>query len=368
VVIAVNTPNILEEAEHTRQALHDALTAQGLTDAVTWGTSATGLSVALSHDTFTAWTPGFDTLGLCARLGLNTRARPADLQREIWITMLASPIVLDFPSVPELLSAVRVRQFMVDAARKTSMDFQTEEAKRPDDCWTYQDHTGFTVRPGCDLIDAVTRATQPEESGTLYSFSCYRATEYVILLGLAHEAKASNPDLLADLQAQWEERAVMSGRFHEVFLREYGTQDEPLPITSYIPGDRIWFRNPDDASSDVAGYEGSWVVYLGNGEFPNFWQHDKPFTLLSKCVEVFHWRDGLYRDAQGEPQINESVVEARVRQTLADPVASAAVLERMFRLRDPKGVYAEGGCMDTTREAPRWIRPGTTDIVLPGMY
>jgi hypothetical protein len=40
----------------------------------------------------------------------------------------------------------------------------------------------------------------------------------------------------------------------------------------------------------------------------------------------------------------------------------------MFRLRDPQGVYAQGGCMDTSRESPRWVRPDTTDIVLPGMY
>jgi hypothetical protein len=41
------------------------------------------------------------------------------------------------------------------------------------------------------------------------------------------------------------------------------------------------------------------------------------------------------------------------------------VLARMVRLRDPKGVYEEGGCIDTTREYPRCVRPGTADIVLP---
>jgi hypothetical protein len=44
------------------------------------------------------------------------------------------------------------------------------------------------------------------------------------------------------------------------------------------------------------------------------------------------------------------------------------ITQRMFRLRDPQGVYAQGGCMDTSRESPRWVRPETTDIVLPGMY
>ena len=34
-------------------------------------------------------------------------------------------------------------------------------------------------------IDALIKATQPEVSGRLYSFSCYRATEYVMLRALA---------------------------------------------------------------------------------------------------------------------------------------------------------------------------------------
>ena len=37
----------------------------------------------------------------------------------------------------------------------------------------------------------------------------------------------------------------------------------------------------------------------------------------------------------------------------------------MQRPRDPKGVYAEGGCIDTTREFPRPLCVGTADIRLP---
>lgn len=58
------------------------------------------------------------------------------------------------------------------------------------------------MKPGCALIDALIKATQPEVSGTLYFLSCYRATEYVILLAMAHELERSNPDLLTRLQQQ----------------------------------------------------------------------------------------------------------------------------------------------------------------------
>jgi hypothetical protein len=36
-----------------------------------------------------------------------------------------------------------------------------------------------------------------------------------------------------------------------------------------------------------------------------------------------------------------------------------------MQLRDKFGVYADGGCVDTTREYPRWVCPGTSDIILP---
>ncbi|MNW12450.1 hypothetical protein D3C71_2101430 [compost metagenome] len=37
----------------------------------------------------------------------------------------------------------------------------------------------------------------------------------------------------------------------------------------------------------------------------------------------------------------------------------------MTRIRDPQGVYDQGGCIDATRERVRWVRPGHADIALP---
>jgi hypothetical protein len=220
--------------------------------------------------------------------------------------------------------------------------------------------------PGQPLIEALRLATQPDASdSSLYAFSCYRATEYVILLGIAQELERVNPQLLAALQRQWETKAIMSGRYHDVFLHEYGSMDEPLPQRYYVPGDRVWFRNPDEASSDASGYEGSWVIYLGNGLFANFWKREQPYTFVQKCVEIYHWRHATYRDEEGELRMDEAVVEAMVHATMSDPVKLAQVIERMARLRDGRGVYAEGGCVDVSREFPRCVCPGTAGIVLP---
>ncbi|OZI29865.1 hypothetical protein CAL29_17340 [Bordetella genomosp. 10] len=346
------------------------LKALGLDDVVEIQDARTNdeslVRLRLRPDVAAAWTPGFDTTGLRPILD---RRHPADpgrnLEREIVVAMLAAPVAFRYPSHDELAAAVRIKRNIVQAAFKTELAFDTEQAERPADYWTYAEETGFTVLPGKPLIEALRKASQPEDSGKLYSFSCYRATEYVTLLGIAQELADGNPALLAQLQKRWETRAIMSGLFHDVFLREYGSMENPLPPKYYVPGDRLWFRNPDERSADAEGFEGSWVFYLGGGLFNNFWKHEQPFTLTTKCVEIYHWRDGVYVDDAGKTRLDESIVEDKVRASLADPAEVERILTLMVRLREPRGVYVDGGCIDTTRECVRWVCPGTADLVIP---
>ena len=311
------------------------------------------------------WAPGFDTLGLTAQLQLDTERRSTDLEREIMIAMLLGPLAFEFPSHAELASSVRMRRNIVLAARKTALAFYTAEASRPDDCWTYGDERGFTVRPGHAVIAALQKATQPDASGKRYAFSCCRATEYVMLLGIAQELESANPALLAALQRQWERRAIKSEEFRNVFLREHGSMREPLPPCYYVPGDRVWFRNPDPYSCNATGYEGSWVLYLGGGLFTNFWTSDPPYTLHGKCLEMFQWRHTAYKDVSGEVRIDEEMVTERLNALASTPVQKAQILQFMLRLRDPQGVDGGGGCLDASREYPRRVCPDTADIVLP---
>jgi hypothetical protein len=142
--------------------------------------------------------------------------------------------------------------------------------------------------------------------------------------------------------------------------------EAPLPATYFVPGDRVWFRNPDATSSEASGFEGSWVVYLGNGLFSNFWKYQQPYSLAQKCVEIYHWRHGLYIDSDGEERIDEDRIAPQIEASLQNPAELAPLLEKMQRFREPRGVYTEaGGCMDTTREFARSVCPGTSDIVLP---
>lgn len=306
----------------------------------------------------------YDTIQLCQRFKLDTCNNVADLEKEILLTMLMSPVAFSFPSYQELLSALHIRKNIVLNARKTALTFATEAAERPEEYWTYNENTGFTLLSGQSLITALEKATQPEKSGKLFSFSCYRATEYVILLSLAQELSQCNPALLQKLQKQWERKAIMSARFHEVFLLECGSMEHPLPGKFYIPGDRLWFRNPDKYSAEVTGYEGSWVFYLGNGMFSNFWNCDKPYTLTDKCVEIFHWRNAVWLATDGELRIDEAKVDALVSESMRNPKQVEEILAVMMRYRDPIDVNLSGGCLDSTREYPRLACPGTSDIPL----
>ncbi|HYW55674.1 MAG TPA: hypothetical protein VE934_01825 [Polaromonas sp.] len=351
------------------EALLNRLNAQDLSSCVqtSSGIDAGGCFVrlTLAPAQLAAWAPGCDTLQLSNTLHLATGTKTSDLQREIVLTLLMGPEAFEFPGIDELVSAVRIRVNIVQAARLTMLDFKTITAERPADCWAYREDCGFVRQPGVPLITALIKATQPDVSGTVYSFSCYRATEYVILLGMAQELAYCNPPLLDKLQERWALQPIMSGQFHDVFLREQGSMDNPLPPFYFVPGDRVWFRNPDSASSEASGYEGSWVFYLGNGLFSNFWKRDQPFTLATKCLEIYHWRNALYRDAQGDERIDELKVEALVAATAHEPTEAARIQALMQRYREPRGVYRDGGCLDTTREFVRWVCPGTTDIYLP---
>lgn len=231
---------------------------------------------------------------------------------------------------------------------------------RPTAFWRYDEAQGFVLKTGCDLLEALHAALVPDAQGHTYSFSCYRASEYVMLYGIAQTLKTSYPDRYAQLQTRWRTSPIASRRFHDTFVHELGSTDAPLPQGFYIPGDRVWFRNPDEDSADVPGYEGSWVIYLGGGLFCNFWQAQNPFTLTDKCLEIYCWRHAVRRASDGQAFIDEPAVSAEVAELKAGAAAQRrAIIERMMRYRDVSGTYAQGGCIDSTREYINYFQTGS---------
>lgn len=291
------------------------------------------------------------------------RLSRVDLRFEILLQLLCGPVNFTFPSLAELEAQIRMRINTVEAARNTELTFSTEAASRPAGLWLEYEEF-FAIAPQADLVEALVTATQPQEDGPRYGFSCYRASEYAMLTGMAIEIRESNPELYAVLQVRSRQAMIKSRAFHETFLLEYGTE-VTLPHDYYIPGDRVWFRNPEPRSGDIEGYEGSWTIYIGGGHFANFWKRHQPYTLTTKAVEIYHWRDAVYTRQDGRLDVEEARVDELCAQTLAQPQRVTQILQLMLRPRDLGEVYADGGCLDRTREYPCCVLPGTAALNLP---
>jgi len=312
--------------------------------------------------------PDCDTIQMGPDLLLDSENSNRDWLIETLLSMAISPIAFIFPSHQELLSSLRMRRDIVETAKRTELMFNVSASDRPEKFWVDDESVGPVLRADSSLIDALEHALCPDLSGRRYGFSCQRASEYLMLAGLTKELKRSNNDLLSQVEQQWREQPLKRDNFLNSFLFERGSIDQPFPMRCYVPGGRIWFKNPDDYSSDVEGFEGSWVVYLGAGKFVNLWDRSKPYTLESKCLEIYHWRDGAIRLDSGDLVMNEDIVQERVLASLAAPKEYDRILKKMMRYRDPLGVYADGGCIDITRDSLRWVHPETTNIQICTSY
>lgn len=312
--------------------------------------------------------PNCDTIQMGRDLSLDSEHSDRDRLIEALLSMAISPISYTFPNHQELLSNLRMRRDIVATAKRTELVFNTNAADRPEKFWLDDEDIGPVLREDSSLSDALEHALCPDLSGRRYGFSCQRASEYLMLTGLTKELKRSNSSLLKKIEQQWCQAPLKRDNFLHSFLFERGSVHQPFPVRFYVPGSRIWFKNPDDYSSDVGGFEGSWVVYLGSGKFVNLWDRAKPYTLESKCVEIYHWRHGAIRQDSGALVMNEEIVQERVLETLSAPEEHDRILKRMMRYRDPTGVYADGGCIDSTRDSLRWVHPETTNIQICTTY
>ncbi len=296
--------------------------------------------------------PDFDTstiASLC-RSGASTGAHQG-IVAETVLAMALSPQALVFHNLRELISNVRMRFHAVQIASRTELSFDTSSITRPQAYWVYTKENGFLLRQGVSLAEGLERALCPDVSGYTYAFSCQRASEYLMLYAVTSELVKVNKIALHATEEQWRKRALTGDDFLFRFLEERGTRENPMPMRYYIPGDRIWFKNPDNHSSDIEGYEGSWVVYLGGGCFCNLWDRHRPYTLEEKCLEIYYWSQCVEVSPAGISWMNEAVVKERVQLALADPNIKDPILKKMMVYRDPAGVYADGGCIDLSRDS-----------------
>jgi hypothetical protein len=270
---------------------------------------------------------------------------------EILLAMTLSPQIILFKTTCEFKSVLRMRRHAVDVASRTELSFDTNAITRPQAYWVYTKENGFLLRQGVSLAEGLERALCPDVSGSTYAFSCQRASEYLMLYAVVRELAKVNQAGLHAVEEQWRKRALTGDDFLFRFLEERGTRENPIPMRYYIPGDRIWFKNPDDHSSDIEGFEGSWVIYLGGGRFCNLWDRQSPYTLEEKCLEIFYWSKSTAVNGNGVLYMNEALVKEQVTKALNEPAIGEKILKKMMVYRDPTGVYADGGCIDLSRDS-----------------
>ena len=342
------------DSERRLRQAQRCLRSLGIDDLVDCSMSTGGdgryLHLRASHRLL-ALCPDFDTSTITTILHTRQPDQDRALISEIILAMALSPDVVYFGSEQELKSNLRMRCTVVQVASRTELNFDTSSITRPQAYWIYTKENGFLLRQGVSLADGLERALCPDVSGFTYAFSCQRASEYLILYAVVCELQKVNKTGLNDVEQQWRKRALTGDDFLFRFLGERGTRENPMPMRYYIPGDRIWFKNPDDHSSDIEGYEGSWVIYLGSGRFCNLWDRQRPYTLEEKCLEIFYWSKSTAVNDSGVLFMNEDLVKEQVNKALNDPALSRSILEKMMVYRDPTGVYADGGCIDLSRDS-----------------
>lgn len=306
--------------------------------------------------------PNADMRLLAASFGFSTTSSEDELLREIFLSKALSPVASSFPSIDELLASMRIRRNIAMTARRTELWFSIDEDTRPPTHWRQLSDDGFALIAGQSLPRAVELALCPDLSGQRYGFACRQASEYLMLAGLVQELEITNPQLLEKIEQRWQEKPIRGEKFIDAFLMERGSRERPFPKHHYVPGSRIWFKNPDEYSTDVDGFEGSWVVYMGAGKFVNLWDKTDPYPIETKCLEIYHWRHCVERTPSGALRMNEDRVKEMVDASQTDAPIKQQILNQMMEYRAPVGVYGEGGCIDLTRENARWVCPQTTNI------
>ena len=300
--------------------------------------------------------PDFDTAPIQEFLYGRRPDGESRMVAEIILAMALSPQTIPLKTTREFKSMLRMRRNAVDVASRTELSFDTNAITRPQAYWVYTKENGFLLRQGVSLAEGLERALCPDVSGSTYAFSCQRASEYLMLYAVVRELSKVNKAGLQAVEEQWRKRALTGDDFLFRFLEERGTREHPMPMRYYIPGDRIWFKNPDDHSSDIIGFEGSWVIYLGGGRFCNLWDRHRPYTLEEKCLEIYYWSQCVEVNSAGLACMNEVKVKEYVMQALANPGVKDTILKKMMVYRDPTGVYADGGCIDLSRDSFTSVR------------
>jgi hypothetical protein len=318
--------------------------------------------------------PNYNTFGILKNLNkMNLPITDDLLDIEIILSLLGSSIHFVYDSLDDLLSEISIRRNISYYASKTYVSLNTNDdiiIKRPEEYFKNND-TDIILLEDASLIDGIIYSLLPELSNNLYEFSCKRVCEYIVLVSILLELKKHNKNnIIKKIEDIYRKKPIKSVSFNDTFMTEYGSNTLPVPKLFYIPGDKLWFKNMDDKSSDIAAFEGKWAIYLGNGLFADFWKTSgditNQFTFEDILIEIYNWRFCVKLDDNNEPYIDEVEVYKRIKYCKENEKEKNRIISIMNNYYDNideikvnKNYYKQNfieGSIDKTREKPKNIK------------
>lgn len=184
-----------------------------------------------------------------------------------------------------------------------------------------------TPKQGVSLREALDDAFVNQNA---YAIGCYTATKLVFVKGVMdyYDRVRESPTLARLIQTRlFSDRDPLSDiepskawSFYPDFNPKDAHPGKLLSIIdevapkNFVPGDWVYFLNPDPVSSQKVGYEGSNAIYLGGGRFDDYYaENNHAYTYAEKLDEVFQWRHGVFsrlRDAGKRQPLTDQDLES----------------------------------------------------------
>ncbi len=190
-----------------------------------------------------------------------------------------------------------------------------------------------------------------------YAIGCYTAAKLVVMQGVLdyyrrikqspQQAQRIEERLLLDQEPLVGIEPARLWAFEKDFdastLNQPGKLlkiiDDVKPM-NFVPGDWVYFLNTDTLSYEKIGYEGSNAIYLGRGQFSDYYNdHHHAYSYFEKLNEVYQWRNGVFSLSRDFLKIK--------------PVQDAA------RLGLPP---SEGGLLNSVRVVPYYFSFGALPV------
>ncbi len=253
-------------------------------------------------------------------------------QQEILLALMQHGRLTEFSGsacdVQALRDHVAIRQLIVAWSENLDWTFPDGRPARWNGTWWVKG----TPRPQVPVERALRDVFLHQAR---YSFGCYTAAKIVVTqavldyysrvhpdagrLALVKARLLADQDPLVDIEppAMWSFESDFDPRELPRVGKLLQLQHD-VPAGNFIPGDWTYLVNPDPASSQRAGYEGSNALYLGQGRFDDFYNdNDHAYSYRQKIDEVYQWQFGVFsrsRDAAKIHPLSDEVL-GRLGQT-----------------------------------------------------